>query len=72
MGIKREIAIGERRIIGDMLVECVEDETPVRRESCLTCALFPSEYVEYCKIYTCGANLRKDGRNVHFVEIIDK
>lgn len=72
MGIKREIAIGERRIICGMLVECVEDDKNSFFDACNACAFFPPECAEYCKIYYCGANLRKDGRNVHFAEIIDK
>lgn len=72
MGIKREIAIGERRIVGNMLVKCVEDDKESHFNACTTCAFLPAECAEYCKLYVCGANLRKDGRNVHFVEIIDK
>lgn len=64
----RYLEIGDRRIVDEMIIECVPDDTQTRPE-CEDCAFF--DKFSFCKVFLCGANLRKDGKNVHFVEVLD-
>ena len=72
MKIRREIAIGEVRLVEDVLVICLEDNPQVQPLglACARCAF--KDRTNLCAVYFCGGNMRKDGRNVHFEELIDK